>query len=60
MIVQGKAPLNLGELTEFFSSQKLLRPDLQICMYLRIPKLSEPHVCSGNKVCFLNCSVSWI
>lgn len=24
------------------------------------PKLSEPHVCSGNKVCFLNCSCSWI
>lgn len=24
------------------------------------PKLSEPHVCSGNKVCFLNCSHSWI
>lgn len=29
--------VNLGEHTEFSSPQKLLRPDLQICMYLIIP-----------------------
>lgn len=37
MTIQGKALVNLGELAEFSSPQKLLRPDLQICMYLIIP-----------------------
>lgn len=29
--------MNLGELLEFSSPQKLPKPDLQICMYLIIP-----------------------
>lgn len=50
--------MNLGELARVCSPQKLAQARLADLHVFYNPKLSEPHVCSGNRVCFLNCSHS--
>lgn len=58
LTINGKAFLNLGELAGVSSPQKPAQTGLADLHVSHQPKLPEPHVCAGNRVCFLNCSHS--
>lgn len=58
LTIKEKAFLNLGELVGVSSPQILAQTRLADLHVSHNPKLSEAHVCAGNRVCFLNCSHS--